>query len=103
MLLLTMFWWIRPLQKAKEILQVLLLVFPPYALSGGFLNLAQNQIFSDLFKDYLDEDSGYKNPYDQEVIGNNLLALALESLLFLLLNFVIEIVYDQDLPSDKEA
>ena len=64
MLLLTMFWWIRPLQKAKEILQVLLLVFPPYALSkfeflnftyvhtlilyfigGGFLNLAQNQIF----------------------------------------------------------
>ena len=32
-----------------------------------------------------------------------MLALALESLLFLLLNFVIEIVYDQDLPSDKEA
>ena len=32
-----------------------------------------------------------------------MLALALESFLFLLLNFMIEIVYDQDLPSDDES
>ena len=32
-----------------------------------------------------------------------MLALALESVLFLLINFVIEIVYDQDLPSDNES
>ena len=33
MLMLTMFWWIRPLQKAKEFLEIFLLIFPPYALS----------------------------------------------------------------------
>ena len=33
MLMLTMFWWIRPLQKAKEVLEIFLLIFPPYALS----------------------------------------------------------------------
>lgn len=58
-----------------------------------------NLLHSDLFQDYLDENSVYKNPFDQEVIGNNLLALGLESFLFLLLNIVIELLYDQDLPS----
>ena len=65
--------------------------------------MAQNQIFSDLFRDYLDEDTVYKNPFDQEVIGNNLLALGLESFLFLLLNIVVELLYDQDLPSAGET
>ena len=34
MLLLFMFWWIKPLQDAKKILEVILLVFPPYALGN---------------------------------------------------------------------
>lgn len=33
MLLLTMFWWIIPLQEAKKVLSTLFLIFPPYALS----------------------------------------------------------------------
>ena len=65
--------------------------------------MAQNQIFSDLFRDYLDENTVYKNPFDQEVIGNNLLALGLESFLFLLLNIVVELLYDQNLPSAGET
>ena len=32
MLLLLMFWWLPALQEAREVLEVLLLIFPPYAL-----------------------------------------------------------------------
>ena len=32
MLLLLMFWWIPVLKDTKKVLEVLLLVFPPYAL-----------------------------------------------------------------------
>ena len=47
MLLMTMFWWIRPLQKAKKVLEVLLLIFPPYALSKVdiFLSLWRHSLF----------------------------------------------------------
>ena len=65
----------------------------------NFINL----LHSDLFQDYLDEDTVYKNPFDQEVIGNNLLALGLESFLFLLLNIMLELLSDQDLPSAGET
>ena len=37
MLLLTMFWWIPTLRSLKKLLEVLLLIFPPYALSKYFL------------------------------------------------------------------
>ena len=62
-----------------------------------------NLLHSDLFQDYLEEDKVYKNPFDQEVIGNNLLALGLESCLFLLLNIMVELLTDQDLPSAGET
>ena len=39
MLLLTMFWWMVPLQNFKKILEVILLIFPPYALSKTFTNI----------------------------------------------------------------
>ena len=38
MLLLTMFWWIPALRDLKKLLEILLLIFPPYALSLTFLN-----------------------------------------------------------------
>ena len=38
MLLLTMFWWIPALRDLKKLLEILLLIFPPYALSMTFLN-----------------------------------------------------------------
>ena len=37
MLLLLMFWWIPVLKDTKKVLEVLLLVFPPYALGTGCL------------------------------------------------------------------
>lgn len=35
MLLMFMFWWIKPLQDAKKILEVIFLIFPPYALGNN--------------------------------------------------------------------
>ena len=99
MLLLTMFWWIVPLQKAKKILEIVLLLLPPYALSGGFLKLTENQIYNDLFQQYSDDDEGYVNPFSSEVLGRNLLALGLETLFFLLINFIIEILMDESPPT----
>ena len=99
MLLLTMFWWIVPLQKAKKILEIVLLLLPPYALSGGFLKLTENQIYNDLFQQYSDDDEGYVNPFSSEVLGRNLLALGLETLFFLVINFIIEILMDESPPT----
>ena len=120
MLLLTMFWWMVPLQNFKEILEVILLIFPPYALSktitdvykkpnefstpgGGFLKLTENQIYNDLFEQFADKSDGYGNPYGSDVIGKNLLALGLETVLFLLINFLLEMIIDENPPTDDEG
>ena len=52
MLLLQMFWWIPSLQSTRRWLDWLLLLLPPYALAGGLLRLAENQIHADLFTQF---------------------------------------------------
>ena len=44
MLLLTMFWWIPALRDMKKLLEVLLLIFPPYALSITFKRIYKSFI-----------------------------------------------------------
>lgn len=60
--------------------------------------MTENQIFNDLFLQYADSDKGYKDPLSYEIIGKHLIALALETLVFQLLNFLIEILRDDSPP-----
>ena len=50
MLVIYFFYWVKALRDLGHILDVVLPFLPPYALGGGFLKLATNQIRSDLFR-----------------------------------------------------
>ena len=67
------------------------------------MKLTENQIYNDLFEQFADKSEGYGNPYNSDVIGKNLLALGLETILFLLINFLLEIIMDENPPTDDEG
>ena len=98
MLLLMMFWWMPKLQKAKKVLEVLLLIFPPYALGGGFLSIATEQIRADLFNEFTDLPNRHADPFSWDVAGRNMTALALEAIIFFLLNLAWEVFKDRRRP-----
>ena len=102
MLLLLMFWWMPHLQEAKKILEVVLLIFPPYALGGGFLSIATEQIRADLFNEFTDMPNGAADPFSWAVAGRNMAALALEAIIFFLLNLAWEVVMDRRRPKLAE-
>ena len=104
MLLLLMFWWIPVLQDVRKVLEVVLLLFPPYALGGGFLSLATAQIRADLYLEFGDEqDSNLTtvSPFDWTVIGRNLTVLATETVLFFLANLIWETAMDRRRPQQE--
>ena len=98
MLLLLMFWWVAHLQEAKKVLDVVLLIFPPYALGGGFLSIATEQIRADLFNEFTDMPNGAADPFSWTVAGRNMAALALEAIIFFLLNLAWEVLIDRRRP-----
>ena len=65
--------------------------------------MTENQIFYDLFNLYADETTNdhYSDPFSSEVIGKNILALGIETLIFISLNFIIEMFTDDNPPTSK--
>ena len=102
MLLLLMFWWMPRLQAAKKVLEVVLLIFPPYALGGGFLSIATEQIRADLFNEFTDMPNGAANPFSWTVAGRNMAALGSEAIIFFLLNLAWEVLMDRRRPKVAE-
>ena len=102
MLLLLMFWWMPRLQEVKKVLEVVLLIFPPYALGGGFLSIATEQIRADLFNEFTDMPNGASDPFSWTVAGRNMVALASEAIVFFLLNLAWEVVMDRRRPKMVE-
>ena len=102
MLLLLMFWWMPRLQEVKKVLEVVLLIFPPYALGGGFLSIATEQIRADLFNEFTDMPNGASDPFSWMVAGRNMVALASEAIIFFLLNLAWEVVMDKRRPKMVE-
>ena len=103
MLLLLMFWWIPVLQDVKKVLEVVLLLFPPYALGGGFLSLATAQIKADLFLEFGDAQEATVSPFDWDVIGRNLTVLVAEAVVFFLTNLIWETVKDRRRPRQENG
>ena len=102
MLLLLMFWWMPRLQAAKKVLEVVLLIFPPYALGGGFLSIATEQIRADLFNEFTDMPNSAADPFSWAVAGRNMVVLGLEAIIFFLLNLAWEVVMDRRRPKEGE-
>ena len=59
--------------------------------------MTENQIFNDLFLQYDDSDRGYTDPFNYDVVGKCLMALGLETLVFHIVNILIELFLD-DIP-----
>jgi hypothetical protein len=105
MLLLMMFWWISALQDARKVLEVVLLLFPPYALGGGFLSLATAQIKADLFLEFANTGEApfaIESPFSWDIVGKNLVVLGVEAVIFFVANLIWETVKDNRRPQEEE-
>lgn len=72
----------------KYYLNYLFLFIPPYALGDGLLDLASNQLQADVYET-IGQDT-YENPLQWKLMGRNVIYMACETVLFFILNIVIE-------------
>lgn len=69
-------------------LQNAALVFPQYALIGGFVSLAKNHIQADIYARF-GQDT-YENPFSNEVLNYNFYAMFLVGIVFFCINLFLE-------------
>ncbi|XP_078074970.1 retinal-specific phospholipid-transporting ATPase ABCA4 [Mustelus asterias] len=78
----------RTLQIFNKILKNILIIFPHFCLGRGLIDLAMNQAVTDVYARFGEEF--YFNPFHWEFIGKNLTALAVEGVVYFLLNLAIQ-------------
>lgn len=76
-------------QSAYEALKHIFKIFPSFCLVSGFMELIFNQIMSDILDRFGDDT--YIWPFDFEVIGWHLVALAIEGFVFFMITLLVEI------------
>ncbi|XP_077515142.1 uncharacterized protein LOC144125532 isoform X2 [Amblyomma americanum] len=69
-------------------LQNAALIFPQYALIGGFVSLAKNHIQADIYARF-GQDT-YENPFSNEVLNYNFYAMFLVGIIFFCVNLFLE-------------
>ncbi|XP_074594749.1 phospholipid-transporting ATPase ABCA1-like [Brevipalpus obovatus] len=74
----------------KETFQSFALLFPPYALMSGLVDVTKNQLFAEIFT--LFGQDTYANPFSMEMLGQHFIYLATEGFFLFLLNFLIELI-----------
>lgn len=65
------------------------LIFPPYALMSGLVDITRNQLFYEIFT-LFDQDV-YVSPFSMELLGPHYMTLAIEGAVFFTLNLIIEV------------
>lgn len=65
------------------------LIFPPYALMSGLVDITRNQLFAEIFT-LFDQDV-YVSPFSMELLGPHYVTLAIEGGVFFVLNLIIEL------------
>ncbi|XP_052766846.1 uncharacterized protein LOC128207750 isoform X2 [Mya arenaria] len=75
-------------QRAYKIVHYVFLIFPPYALGSGFLDLIDNQLRTIIYRRF--DVEVYQNPFTFDMIGWNLVFMGIEAVLF----FIIAVVMD---------
>ncbi|XP_053437443.1 phospholipid-transporting ATPase ABCA7 [Nycticebus coucang] len=76
------------LQDMNRILKRVLLIFPHFCLGRGLINMVQNQAVADAFE-HLGEKQ-FQSPLRWEVVGKNLLAMAVQGPLFLFFTLLLQ-------------
>ncbi|ELK29428.1 ATP-binding cassette sub-family A member 7 [Myotis davidii] len=76
------------LQNVSRILKQVFLIFPHFCLGRGLIDMVRNQAMADAFE--LLGDGQFQSPLHWEVVGKNLLAMAVQGPLFLLFTLLLQ-------------
>lgn len=87
--ILQFFSQIESVENAYLVMRHVLKIFPPFNLVSGFVELIFNQMMSDVLGRFGDDP--YVWPFDSDVIGWHLVALAIEGLVFFIITLLVEI------------
>ena len=83
------FYVLQSVENAYQVMRHALKIFPPFNLVSGFVELIYNQMMSDILGRFGDDP--YVWPFDFDVIGWQLVALAIEGLIFFIITLLVEI------------
>nr|XP_034356614.1 retinal-specific phospholipid-transporting ATPase ABCA4 isoform X2 [Arvicanthis niloticus] len=78
----------RTLLRFNATLRKLLIVFPHFCLGRGLIDLALSQAVTDIYAQFGEEYSA--NPFQWDLIGKNLVAMAIEGVVYFLLTLLIQ-------------
>lgn len=78
----------QPLLRLNAMLRKLLVVFPHFCLGRGLVDLALSQAVTDVYAQFGEEYSS--NPFQWDLIGKNLVAMAIEGVVYFLLTLLIQ-------------
>ncbi|KAM9107412.1 retinal-specific phospholipid-transporting ATPase ABCA4 isoform 1-T1 [Megaptera novaeangliae] len=78
----------RTLLRFSAVLRKLLIIFPHFCLGRGLIDLALSQAVTDVYARFGEEHSS--NPFQWDLIGKNLVAMAVEGLVYFLLTLLIQ-------------
>ncbi|XP_023599057.1 LOW QUALITY PROTEIN: ATP-binding cassette sub-family A member 7 [Myotis lucifugus] len=76
------------LQNVSRILKQVFLIFPHFCLGRGLIDMVRNQAMADAFERL--GDGRFQSPLRWEVVGKNLLAMAVQGPLFLLFTLLLQ-------------
>ncbi|KAH0500847.1 Retinal-specific ATP-binding cassette transporter [Microtus ochrogaster] len=78
----------QPLLRLNAMLRKLLVVFPHFCLGRGLVDLALSQAVTDVYAQFGEEYSS--DPFQWDLIGKNLVAMAIEGVVYFLLTLLIQ-------------
>ncbi|OWK05225.1 ABCA4 [Cervus elaphus hippelaphus] len=78
----------RTLLRINAMLRKLLIIFPHFCLGRGLIDLALSQAVTDVYARFGEEHSS--NPFQWDLIGKNLVAMAVEGVVYFLLTLLIQ-------------
>ncbi|KAL4240022.1 ATP-binding cassette sub- A member 12 [Mactra antiquata] len=84
------------IKDVHNVLQYVFLIFPPYALGAGLLDLISNQVRTEIYSRF--KTDVYIDPFTFDMVGWNLFALGVEGFIF----FVITIWMDSTFCCSRE-
>ncbi|XP_072430717.1 retinal-specific phospholipid-transporting ATPase ABCA4 isoform X2 [Chiloscyllium punctatum] len=78
----------RALQLFNKMLKNILIIFPHFCLGRGLVDMAMNQAVTDVYARF--GEDFYFSPFHWEFVGKNLAAMAVEGVVYFLLNLIIQ-------------
>lgn len=98
LLVLSLFSKSNEITQLVGILKYFAMIFPQYAVVGGLFELARNHLQADIFSMF-GQDT-YKNPFNMNLLGQYYLAMALEGIIFFLINLLLEFSWKKNLTKE---